>query len=103
MPPTLKRSSTRYFPASVSPTKGSPLVSRADPSAGQRVVVSVYSVPQRGHFFIGGWCLLFLFAQFGEGRERITPFERQAKMARKMRARPQSHARMDVAFVCLRS
>src|SRR5258706_14626312 len=65
MPPTLKRSSTRYFPASVSPTNGSPLASSAVPSAGQRVVVSVYSVPQRGHFFIGGWCLLLLFAQLG--------------------------------------
>src|SRR6185295_7483675 len=67
MPPTLKRSSTRYLPASVSPTSGSPVVSRAVPSVGQSVLVSEYSVPQRGHFFIITWCLLFLLAQPGDG------------------------------------
>src|SRR5258708_32035186 len=83
MPPTLKRSSTRYLPARVSPSKGSPLVSSAVPSRGQSVLVSEYSVPQCGHFFIGRWCLFFLLLS-GGWRERNTPFGRQAKLVRKL-------------------
>src|SRR5258706_217942 len=66
MPPTLKRSSIRYLPARVSPSKGSPLVSSAAPSTGQRVLVSEYSVPQRGHFFILGWRLWLSFNEFNQ-------------------------------------
>src|SRR6185369_5150490 len=42
----------RYLPARVVPTSESGSVSSAIPSAGQRVVVSGYSTPHFGHFFI---------------------------------------------------
>src|ERR1051326_3795439 len=52
MPPSLRRSSMRYFPASVVPTSKSGSFSSADPSDGQSVVASGYSTPHLGHFFI---------------------------------------------------
>src|ERR1700730_5148476 len=52
MPPSLKRSSIRYFPARTLPRRSSPVFSSATPSDGQRVFVSGYSTPHFGHIFI---------------------------------------------------
>src|SRR5688500_19254371 len=59
MPPSLRRSSIRYFPARIVPIRESLVVSSATPSAGQSVVVSEYSTPHFGHCFIwycASWC-----------------------------------------------
>src|SRR6185295_12471495 len=52
MPPSLSRSSMRYFPASVCPSKESSVFSSAIPSDGHNVVVSGYSAPHFGQDFI---------------------------------------------------
>src|SRR5215216_4297537 len=52
MPPSLRRASMRYLPASVVPINESPSFSSATPSAGQSVVASGYSTPHLGHLFI---------------------------------------------------
>src|SRR6267378_3056197 len=52
MPPSLSRSSIRYFPASICPSKESSVFSSATPSEGHNVVVSGYSAPHFGQDFI---------------------------------------------------
>src|SRR4028118_911103 len=52
MPPSLMRSSMRYFDANVCPTKASPVLTKTVPSTGHKVGAFSYVLPHFGHFFI---------------------------------------------------
>src|SRR5678815_1827350 len=65
----------------------SPVVSRPLPSAGHSVVVSGYSLPHFGHFFIGRLCLVLSCLGELSAYHTVSLVPKPLRLETKMRAR----------------